>query len=119
MYSPADVGTGKAKDEELLLSEIITALNERTTLIHGGLKALNERESARRLARLGGTEPRLQPIPRCRAQYARFGSTPPSGSITCALALAALERGSVLMRPFVLGELACGNLKRRGEVLRL
>ena len=30
-----------------------------------------------------------------------------------------LEQGSVLMHPFVLGELACGNLKSRGEVLRL
>ena len=32
---------------------------------------------------------------------------------------AALEQGSVLMHPFVLGELACGDLKNRGEVLRL
>ena len=32
---------------------------------------------------------------------------------------AALDQGSVLMHPFVLGELACGNLKNRGEVLRL
>ena len=32
---------------------------------------------------------------------------------------AALEQGSVLMHPFVLGELACGNLKNRREVLRL
>ena len=32
---------------------------------------------------------------------------------------AALEKASVLMHPFVLGELACGNLKNRGEVLRL
>jgi len=32
---------------------------------------------------------------------------------------AALEQGSVLMHPFVLGELACGNLKNRGEVLQL
>jgi predicted nucleic acid-binding protein len=31
----------------------------------------------------------------------------------------ALEGGQVLMHPFVLGELACGNLKNRGEVLRL
>ncbi len=31
----------------------------------------------------------------------------------------ALEGGRVLMHPFVLGELACGNLKNRGEVLRL
>ena len=32
---------------------------------------------------------------------------------------AALEQSSVLMHPFVLGELACGNLKNRREVLRL
>ncbi len=31
----------------------------------------------------------------------------------------ALENGRVLMHPFVLGELACGNLKNRSEVLRL
>ncbi|MBA2598698.1 MAG: PIN domain-containing protein [Chloroflexia bacterium] len=32
---------------------------------------------------------------------------------------AVLDGGQVLMHPFVLGELACGNLKNRGEVLRL
>ena len=32
---------------------------------------------------------------------------------------AALEQGNILMHPFVLGELACGNLKSRREVLRL
>ncbi|OGA22990.1 MAG: ribonuclease [Betaproteobacteria bacterium RIFCSPLOWO2_02_FULL_67_26] len=31
----------------------------------------------------------------------------------------ALEQGRVLTHPFVLGELACGNLKNRGEVLQL
>jgi hypothetical protein len=31
----------------------------------------------------------------------------------------ALEQAGVLMHPFVRGELACGNLKNRGEVLRL
>jgi hypothetical protein len=35
------------------------------------LKALIERESARRLARLGGTEPDLKPIPRRRPPAAR------------------------------------------------
>jgi predicted nucleic acid-binding protein len=30
-----------------------------------------------------------------------------------------LERGEVLMHPFIIGELACGNLKDRGEVLDL
>ena len=35
-------------------------------------------------------------------------------------ALAALlNRSQVLMHPFVLGELACGNLRNRDEVLRL
>lgn len=32
---------------------------------------------------------------------------------------AALDGGRVLMHPFVLGELACGNLKNRVQVLRL
>jgi predicted nucleic acid-binding protein len=31
----------------------------------------------------------------------------------------ALEEGSVLTHPFVIGELACGNLRRRAEILRL
>ena len=30
-----------------------------------------------------------------------------------------LERGLVLMHPFVLGEVACGNLKKRAQVLQL
>lgn len=32
---------------------------------------------------------------------------------------AALEEGEVLTHPFVIGELACGNIKRRGEVIDL
>ena len=48
----------------------IKGMKERTTLIHEGLKALIERESARRLARLGGSEPRLQPVPRRRSRSA-------------------------------------------------
>lgn len=31
----------------------------------------------------------------------------------------ALEAGRVLMHPLVLGEIACGNLRNRDEVLRL
>ncbi|HET9983435.1 MAG TPA: type II toxin-antitoxin system VapB family antitoxin [Longimicrobiales bacterium] len=45
----------------------LTGIEERTALIHEGLRALIERESARRLARLGGTEPDLGPVPRRRA----------------------------------------------------
>jgi len=54
-------------DEQLLTeAQRLTGLKERTALVHEGLKALIERESARRLARLGGSEPRLRPIPRRR-----------------------------------------------------
>ena len=55
-------------DDQLVAeAQRITGTKERTALIHEGLKALIERESARRLARLGGSEPRLQPGPRRRA----------------------------------------------------
>jgi predicted nucleic acid-binding protein len=36
-----------------------------------------------------------------------------------AMLVAVLNEGRVLMHPFILGELACGNLKNRAEVLRL
>jgi len=54
-------------DDQLLgKAQRITGMKERTALIHAGLRALIERESAQRLARLGGSEPQLQPIPRRR-----------------------------------------------------
>ena len=55
--------------DEALLDEAqrLTGIAERTTLIHEGLRALIERESARRLARLGGTEKSLRLPPRRRA----------------------------------------------------
>ena len=45
----------------------LTGRQERTELIHDGLRALISRESARRLARLGGTEPRATAARRRRA----------------------------------------------------
>jgi Arc/MetJ family transcription regulator len=58
-------------DEQLLTeAQRVTGLKERTALIHEGLKALIQRESARRLARLGGSESRLRPVPRRRAATA-------------------------------------------------
>jgi len=55
--------------DEALLDEAqrLTGIAERTMLIHEGLRALIERESARRLARLGGTEKSLRLPPRRRA----------------------------------------------------
>lgn len=44
----------------------LTGMTERTALLHAGLRALIERESARRLARLGGSQPDLGHVPRRR-----------------------------------------------------
>ena len=56
--------------DEALLDEAqrITGLKERAALVREGLRALIERESARRLARLGGSEPSVQSPPRRRAE---------------------------------------------------
>ena len=52
-------------DDQLLAeAQSMTGLAEKTALVREALKALIERESARRLARLGGSEPQLQPAPR-------------------------------------------------------
>jgi Arc/MetJ family transcription regulator len=44
----------------------MTGIKEKTTLVKLGLEALIARESAKRLAKLGGTEKQLKPIPRRR-----------------------------------------------------
>ena len=54
-------------DDELLAdAEKYTGIKERTALLNAGLKSLVEREAARRLARLGGTEPQFRAPPRRR-----------------------------------------------------
>jgi Arc/MetJ family transcription regulator len=55
--------------DDTLLDEAqrLTGIAERTALIHEGLRALIERESARRLSRLGGSEKSLRLPPRRRA----------------------------------------------------
>ncbi|TVQ03156.1 MAG: type II toxin-antitoxin system VapB family antitoxin [Balneolaceae bacterium] len=44
----------------------LTGVKRKTTLVHMGLEALIERESARRLAKLGGTQKDVPPVPRRR-----------------------------------------------------
>jgi len=44
----------------------LTGMQERTALIHEGLRALISRESARRLALLGGSDSRVKKIRRRR-----------------------------------------------------
>jgi Arc/MetJ family transcription regulator len=45
----------------------LTGLTEKSALVREALKALIERESARRLALLGGSEPRIEAAPRRRS----------------------------------------------------
>jgi Arc/MetJ family transcription regulator len=53
-------------DELLAKAQFYTGIKEKPALIREALKALIEREAARRLARLGGSMPDLKPIPRRR-----------------------------------------------------
>ena len=54
-------------DDLLLRAQQLTGINEKTAIVRSGLEALIARESARRLAKLGGTDPELKDIPRRRA----------------------------------------------------
>jgi Arc/MetJ family transcription regulator len=55
-------------DDELLEeARRLTGTRERAALIREGLEALIERESARRLARLGGSDPEIELPPRRRS----------------------------------------------------
>lgn len=56
-------------DEGLLTeAQALTGIAGRTALVKEGLRALIERESARRLASLGGSQPQLEDIPRRRGE---------------------------------------------------
>jgi Arc/MetJ family transcription regulator len=56
--------------DEILLAKAIKLIGplDRSALLQEGLKALIERESARRLARLGGSQPKLKVVPRRRSE---------------------------------------------------
>jgi Arc/MetJ family transcription regulator len=51
-------------DDLLARAQELTGLRERSQLLRQALEALVERESARRLATLGGSEPQREAIPR-------------------------------------------------------
>lgn len=56
-----------ALDDDLIrTAREFTGLEEKTALVREALKALIERESARRLAALGGSMPGLKSVPRRR-----------------------------------------------------
>jgi Arc/MetJ family transcription regulator len=65
-------------DDDLLREATrLSGISEKTAVVRAGLEALIARESARRLAALGASEPRIRPIvrrrppPRKSSGYAR------------------------------------------------
>lgn len=63
--------TTLALDDDLIReAQRLTGTSEKSALVRQALRALIERESARRLARLAGSEPALNAIPRRRTTLA-------------------------------------------------
>ena len=59
--------TTLALDDDLVAeAQRLTGTTEKTALVRAALQALIERESSRRLARLGATRPDLEDAPRRR-----------------------------------------------------
>lgn len=55
-------------DELVRRAAELTGIEEKTALVRAGLNALIARETGKRLAALGGSEPELRPIPRRRSE---------------------------------------------------
>jgi len=59
--------TTLALDDDLVReAQRLTGTTEKTALVRQALRALIERESAKRLAQLAGSEPDSRPVPRRR-----------------------------------------------------
>lgn len=58
-------------DALLVRATELTGLREKTAVVRAGLEALVARESARRLAALGGTDRHVRPVPRRRSRSRR------------------------------------------------
>jgi Arc/MetJ family transcription regulator len=57
-------------DDLLAQAQALTGVQEKSALVRVALKGLVERETARRLARLGGSEPGLARMPRRQTEPA-------------------------------------------------
>lgn len=69
MHMGAKMRTTLNIDDELLAeARLLTGIKEKTAIIRNGLQALIERESSRRLASLGGSEPNIEKIPRRQSE---------------------------------------------------
>ncbi len=61
--------TTVALDDDLLAkAQALTGLSEKTALLREALRALIQRESAKRLALLGGSQPKLKNVPRRQSE---------------------------------------------------
>ncbi len=59
-------------DENLVeKAQALTGLKGKTATVHAGLEALIARESARRLAKLGGSDPSLSASPRRQSKITK------------------------------------------------
>jgi hypothetical protein len=58
------------EDELVEQARELTGIDEKTALVRAGLEALIARESAKRLAAMGGSQPQLRSIPRRQSQSA-------------------------------------------------
>ena len=103
----------------------LTGVKEKTSLVRLGLEALIARESGRRLAKLGGTEKKLE-LPKASKNPGAAEMILVDTSIWVShlregddRLVTLLDEGMVCCHPFVIGELACGNLKNRIEILSL
>jgi len=73
---PMDVHGGQVRttlalDDDLVSeAQRLTGTTEKTALVRQALRALIERESAKRLAQLAGSEPEAKPVPRRRTMPA-------------------------------------------------
>ena len=54
------------EDELIEKASKLTGIKKKTSLVRLGLEALIAKESSRRLAKLGGSEKEIKPIPRRR-----------------------------------------------------
>jgi len=58
-------------DDLMAMAQKLTRISEKTAVVHAGLKVLIEREAARRLAALGGSDPNARLAPRRRSRARR------------------------------------------------
>src|SRR5271154_4401773 len=114
--------TTLALDDDLVrIAQEFTGVAEKTALIREALKALIERESARRLASLEGAMPKLKNIPRPQAgdkliladtsigiDHFRSGSRSRNNEMR-----KHLNEGRIMIHPSIIAEFALGSLQER------